>query len=109
MDIRKRWKGNCVPLLLALFFGAAHTVLAQGPFVLQVVSEDNVTTAASGTSLTVVADQVGETVTLSVRAVYRGNSTVTVTSAPTLLGSGDFQVQSQQATPVTLSSSESFN
>jgi hypothetical protein len=109
MGIPKRWKGNCVPLLLGLFFGAVHTVVAQGPFVLQVVSEDNVTTAASGTSLTVVADQLGETVTLSVRAVYRGNSTATVTSTPTLLGSGDFQVQSQQATPVTLSSSESFN
>jgi hypothetical protein len=51
----------------------------------------------------------GQSVVITVRAVYNGASSVTIASNPTLLGSGDFQLRILQPVPVTLSGAQSYD
>jgi hypothetical protein len=96
-----------------IILGVLAVPLLQGqagaPFVLQVLERDTVTTVASGASVRVGAAQLGQSVVITVRAVYNGASSVTITSNPTLLGSGDFQLRTLQPTPVTLSGAQSYD
>jgi hypothetical protein len=94
-------------LLYGVCFGAS--ALAQNQFQLLIQDENTLAPVNNGASVGVSTTDVGQPITVTISAIYRGNSIASITQAPTLLGSSAFTIVKSPPVPATLSPGASFS
>src|SRR4051812_16891002 len=93
-----------VLLLLCLGTAAAQT----GPFQIRVQQDTTVFAVPNGASISLVADAIGKTTSLTITIRYTGQTQATL-DAPQLFGSPDMRLASLPALPSTLRSGQELS